>query len=226
MRKYLLCLLAVIAGACATTTYDHPALPGTVGPLPLDPITPAEAARAQEIARSDDRTRQLLGPEARLVYVLSIAPKRTPSDDEPRGRHADLLYIRNDNEFGVRVLVDLVAGRVVDQARVPASSVPLGRSDVAEALRIAVESPELRELLGARASEFHVLSGPLTQEAATSDFVEGLRHTGAGPNDPCSRDRCVYLLFNSGGHLILQDREILVDLNTRRVRVTRAGGNP
>src|SRR5262249_3657430 len=141
-------------------------------------------------------------------------------------RHADLLYIRSDNEFGVRVLVDLVAARVVDHNRVPSSKVPLGRSDVAEALRIATEYSPVRTLLGERASTFRVLTGPIGPETANSNFVEGLRHVGSDPNDPCTRHRCVYLLFNSGGHLILQDQEIVVDLNARQVRVSpaREGG--
>jgi hypothetical protein len=118
------------------------------------------------------------------------------------------------------VLVDLAAARVVDVDRVPSASVPLGRADVELALRIATEDPAVRGLLGERASAFRVLSGPIDEKRANSDYVEGLRHTGAGPEDPCSRHRCVYLLFNSGGRLILQDREIVVDLNARQARVS------
>lgn len=223
MQKYVLCLVALLAvAACAQEQFKP-----TVRPLPLDPITPEEASNAQRIAQSDPRSRDLLGSSPRVVYVLSIAPKLTPNDDEPRGRHADLLYIRGDNEFGVRVLVDLVAARVVDQARIPSTTVPLGRNDVAEALRIATENPEIRKLLGERASAFRVLTGPIGPRTANSDFVEGLRHAGASPEDPCTTHRCVYLLFNSGGHLILQEHEIVVDLNARQVRVSlvREGGH-
>lgn len=222
MRKYVVCFVAFLAVAgCA-----HGQASRT--PLPLDPITPEEARNAQRIAQSDPRVRELLGSEPRVVYVLSIAPKLTPNDNEPRGRHADLLYIRRDNELGVRVLVDLVAARVVNHDRVQSSSVPLGTSDVVEALRIATEDPAVRRLLGERASAFRVLTGPIGPENANSDFVEGLRHVGASPDDPCRTHRCVYLLFNSGGQLIHQDQEIVVDLNARQVRVSpaREGGRP
>jgi hypothetical protein len=218
MRKYALCLVAFLAVAVSAQEPSRPA----AKPLPLDPMTPQEAENAQRIAQSDSKTRELLGSNARIVYVLSIAPKLTPNDNEPHGRHADLLYIRGDNEFGVRVLVDLVAARVVNQERIASSSVPLGRSDVAEALRIATENSEIRSLLGERANGFRVLTGPIGPEAANSDFVEGLRHVGAGPDDPCTTHRCVYLLFNSGGRLILQEQEIVVDLNARQVRVSSA----
>ena len=228
MRGFLVSSLAVgaIAGFLAVAVCAQEQPKPTVTPLPLDPITPEEAGNAQRIAQSDPRIRELLGSDPRVVYVLSIAPKLTPNDNEPRGRHADLLYIRGDNEFGVRVLVDLVAARVVSHDRTPSSTVPLGRSDVAEALRIAAENPAIHKLLGERASAFRVLTGPIGPETANSDFVQGLRHVGASPDDPCTRHRCVYLLFNSGGQLILQEQEIVVDLNARQVRVSpaREGG--
>ena len=155
-----------------------------------------------------------------------IAPKLTPNDNEPHGRHADLLYIRGDNEFGVRVLVDLVAARVVNHDRIPSSTVPLGKSDVVEALRIAAENSEILKLLGERVGEFRVLTGPIGPETANSDFVEGLRHVGTSLDDPCTTHRCVYLLFNSGGQIILHEQEIVVDLTARQVRVSPArGGN-
>lgn len=207
MRTYAVCFVAclgLLAAAVCAQEAQAPNRP-TATPLPLDPITPEEAQNAQRIARSDSRVREMLRPDPRIVYVLSIVPKLTSSDSEPRGRHADLLYIRSDNRFGVRVLVDLIAGRVVNSARVSSASVPLGRSDVAEALRIAVEDPAVRRLLDERASSFRVLAGPIGPALANGDYVEGLRHTGAGPNDPCSTHRCIYLLFNSGGRLILQD---------------------
>ena len=108
----------------------------------------------------------------------------------------------------------------VAEIELPSASVPLGRADVEEALRIASEDPTVRQLLGERASAFRVLTGPIDAGRANSDYVEGLRHTGSGPKDPCSRHRCVYLLFNSGGRLILQDREIVVDLTARQARVS------
>ncbi len=223
MRTYVVCLIAFLSGVGLECSQAKNA----GKPLPLDPLTPEETATAQRIAQSDPRVGELLGAQSRIVYVLSIAPKLTPQDDEPRGRYADLLFIRGDNESGVHVLVDLVAGRVVHNERVAASSVPLGRADVAEALRIATESQEIRGLLGARAGGFRVLTGPIGPKTANSDYVEGLRHTG-GPEDPCARHRCVYLLFNSGGRRILEDREVVVDLNSRQVRsytIEREGGH-
>jgi hypothetical protein len=223
MRKYLLCVVALWAAValvqCAARDATAPR-----APLPLDPITPAESEAAPRIAQSHSGVREAVGEGARLIYVRSIAPKRTANDDEPRGRHADIVLISASNEAGVRVLVDLVAGSVVDFVRLPQAQVPLGPGDIEEALRIALEHDAVRQLLGARASGFRVLTGPIGPHNANTDFVEGLRHVGAAPDDPCFRNRCVYLLFNSGGRLILQDREILVNLNTRQVRVSPARG--
>jgi hypothetical protein len=224
MRKYLSCLAALLVIGCAAN--PQPAMPAARigGPLPLDPITPAEQAQARKLAESDERTRELLDSDPCPVYVISIAPKLTPSDNEPRGRHADLLYVGRGEQYGVRVLVDLEAGRVVSLERVPASSVPIGTCDTQRALEIARGSEELRVLLRADLGEFRVLTGPLTRETAQSSYVQALRSRGAGPDDPCTRNRCVFLVFNSGGRMVLRDNEVLVDLTSRQVRVTRTGG--
>jgi hypothetical protein len=230
--RYLLCLLALVAAACASqsgqygrTTPTPPAPQPSHAPLPLDPLTDAEAARAQEVAVSDAETRQLLGERPVLIYALSIAPKLSP-DGEPRGRHADVLYRRADSTYGVRVLVDLEAGRAVDRVRVDPTSLPIGIADVEEALEIAQSSGELQSLLRSfgAAGAFHVLRGPLTRERANENFVVGLQDVSGNPDDPCRMDRCIVLVFNSGGQEILREQQILVDLNTRRVRVTRTGG--
>ena len=221
MEKYALCLMALLATAAFAQRSTGP----PASPLPLDPLTPREIERATQVAQADPRVREMLGANARLVYVLSIAPKQASKDGEPAGRHAEVLFIRADNEYGVHVLVDLAARRAMEQVRVAPASVPLGRADVEEALRIASESPELRQLVGARAGGFRVLRGPITRELANSDYVQGLRHIG-GEGDPCAQHRCVYLLFNSGGQQILTDQEIVVDLNARQARVSsvREGG--
>jgi hypothetical protein len=210
--------LLLVWCACTVALFAQ-AKPGR--PLALDPITADEAAEAQLIAQNDTETAALLGNGARIVYAISIAPKLTSQSNEPSGRHADLLYIRQDNAFGVRVLVDLEYKRVVARTSVSASSAGLGRADIAEALRIATDSPALRQLLGHRlAGSFRVLSGSITRENVNSNYVEGLRHVGASPDDPCTTHRCVYLIFNSGGQTILQDQEIVVDLNARETRVS------
>lgn len=236
MRRFVLWLIAVTAvvtlarcaaappyesgGAVDSTLADAP-------PLPLDPLRPAEREEAQRIARSDPRVREVVGDGPSLIYVQSIAPKLTPNDDEPRGRHADVLFIDRSKEAGARVLVDLVAGRVLDVDRLPQTRVPLGISDVEEALQIAVASDAVQRLLGARASGFRVLTGPVGEHNANSDFVQGLHHIGATPEDPCYAHRCVYLSFNSGGRMILEEQLVMVDLNTRQVSVSsvRRGGD-
>lgn len=232
MRKCVLWLIvAMVPGAflqCASdygasstqTTTDYARSPAA--PLPLDPLSQAESETALRIARSDPRVREILGGDGRVIYVHSIAPKN--GNDDPRGRHANVLLRRTDTQAGVIVLVDLVAGRVVEAVR--QTRVALGESDIEEAVAIAVEHPALQQLLGVRARGFTVLSGPIGPHNANSNFVEGLQHIAGDPSDPCYTNRCIYLLFNSGGQLILQDQEILVDLTTRQARVTpaRPGG--
>lgn len=237
MREYVFWLFAALAatvflgcagnyGSSPPTSSSDP-YPAPAGPpLPLDPLRPEEAEAAQRIAQAEPRVRELLGENPRLIYVQSIAPKLGPNTDEPRGRHADVLFLSGNQEMGVRVLVDLAGSRVVEHVRLPQNKVPLGIADVQEALRLAVEHDAVRQLLGARASGFRVLTGPITPNNANTDYVSGLRHVAGSAEDPCYRGRCLYLLFSSGGRLLL-DQEILVNLNTREVRVTstREGGN-
>lgn len=221
MRSVMSAIAAVLVALAVAAQQPPP----TAAPLPLDPITPEEERNAVAIAQGNRHVRELLGSSFHLVYALSIAPKLTPNDNEPRGRHADLLYIRSERGgFGVRVLVDLIARNVVSAVRVARPKVPLGTGDVEDALRVALQDPALRELLGAHASSFHVLSGPIGPETVAADFVEGMHHVGVSPTDPCTTNRCVILLFNSGGHLIMQDRQILVDLDAQRVRVNALTG--
>lgn len=189
-------------------------------PLPLDPITAPEVEAAHGIASADPRVRDLVGADYKVIYVHSIAPKLSLNDQDPTGRHADLLLLRRDNTVGARVLVDLVAARVVQYEGVNSASIPLGTSDVVEALAIAAQSPELGSLIGERLQSFRVLDGPITTELAASDYVEGLRHIGAEQEDPCRISRCIYLLFTSGGRSIYREHDIVVDLNSRTVRIT------
>jgi hypothetical protein len=187
-------------------------------PLPLDPLTSEERGRALTIARENGRVRELIGPNEELetIYTEFISVKRDQSG-EPRGRYADVLFYRFDQNIGIRALVDLEVNGVTDIARVPGKSVPLGAADVERAARLAQEDPQVRALFGEQLSSFRVLTGPITRESQEGNFIEGLHTVGVRTDDPCTTDRCVTLLFSAGDRYLFNDRSITVDLTKRRV---------
>jgi hypothetical protein len=108
----------------------------------------------------------------------------------------------------------------VDAVQVPEQSVPINQTDIELAARIALTNTKVRQLLGDRADAFHVLTGTLSADNANSDYIEGLRTVGVAPDDPCTKHRCVILLFSSKSTYLLEDKQIMVDLTTKKATVT------
>ena len=193
-------------------------------PLPLDPLTPEEQTNALRIARESARVRESLGTNESVFEHIAtefISVKRDRTG-EPRGRYADVLFYRFDQNIGIRALVDLEANDVIGIAKVPGKSVPLGRNDVETAARLALADPQVRRLFGETLAGFRVLNGPITRESARGNLIEGLHTVGVRTDDPCTTHRCVSLVFSSGGRYLYNDRDITVDLTARRV--TLRGG--
>jgi len=190
-------------------------------PMPLDPLTPDEVRVAQRVAAEDSRLREWGAGKSRLIYVQFISVKPPSAErqrqSEPSGRFAEVLLHIDPAGGGVRALVDLTAGRVIDAVRLPEQSVPIGQSDVELAAQIALADPAFRRLLGEQATSFHVLTGPVTRESESGNLIEGLHTIGVGPADPCSTHRCVVLLFSSNGRYLFQEQQITVDLSARKL---------
>jgi hypothetical protein len=216
-------LLAVAQAVMFAAT----ALAQPAGPLPLDPLTPAERELATRLAESDPRVKELLGSRSRRVYTEFIAVKRgegpttgvaRPAEAPPAGRFADVLFIRYDTNVGVRVLVDLEAQRVIEVARVSGKSVPINSDEVQEAARLALADARVVRLLGDQANTFRVATGPATVRETAENRIEGLRTLGTVGGDPCSDHRCIVLFFRQANHYIRLN-QVVVDLTTQRVIV-------
>lgn len=162
----------------------------------LDPLTEEEKQLAERLVRADARAAQLLGKSAELVSVEFLAIKG------PIVRHADLLFSVNGGEFGARGIVQLGAKpNVSDVERVDARSLPVTRSEVQQAWRIAQSDPAIADLLRAQTEQ-------LTPEA--------LRMFSNDRNDPCFSGRCLYLIVRAG-EFYVSDASVVVDLATRRI---------
>lgn len=191
--------------------------------LPLDPLTGAERETAVSVAREHSRVRAFVERgRSRLIYSEFISVKDGQSG-EPRGRFADVLFYRYEDDAGLRALVDLEARRVSDVAPVSGRSVPVTAEEVAEAARLALASPVVRRLFGDELQGFEPAARPPTLEELNRPRIGGLRTLGGTPTDPCARHRCVVLFFRTGNRYIHMN-QVVVDLTTNEVLTRGAGG--
>lgn len=179
---------------------------------PLDPLTKEERQRAERAARADARVLELLGSgRQRLISVEFLAvkpedPAQTQQTQDRRieiGRHAVVLLYRYDGDFGVRSVVDLQQGVVLQAARVRGDEVPISEEEIREAARLALQNREVRGILGPAAERY---------------VVEGLREFPSDEADPCAQHRCLALQFRLG-NLNLAATRVVVDLTTQTVSV-------
>jgi hypothetical protein len=188
---------AAQAGGLAAAQQQKPQL--------LDPLTASEKAIAEKLARADDRAKDLLGADARLVSIELLAMKDTGKDEPVR--HADLLFSRPDTNFGARAIVNLTATpSIVEFTRVDRRSVPTTDADIQEAWRIALADTAYRTRLARD-------PGSLRQEA--------LRIYTEDPNDPCFTGRCFYLIAKQGDFYV-STASVTVDLATKRILPERS----
>lgn len=189
---------------------------------PLDPLTAAERRRAEGIAAGSARVRDLAGPgRVRLVYVELASEKPagepTVAGESRAGRFAEVLQYRFDNDSGIRTLVDLQRNEVRDVERVDGSAVPLTRADLDEAVKLALDANEVRELLGREARQY---VAPLPSATKNPPYaIRALLVHSFADNDPCYRHRCVHLFFQRSNAYLIDSA--IVDLTDRRVRIER-----
>lgn len=194
-------------------------------PQSLDPLTPREQDLAAKTALGDPGVRELAkSGSPRVEAVLFLAPnKPEPGRDNPEksqdlGRFAlVLLYVRESNT-GLQVLVDLGRQSVVETKRIDPRGVPLGQEDLEEAWALARQDKEVLQLLGNDLPRFRPLRMGEPQNAV--DFeVQALGYSGPS-GDPCSRDRCLALLFRRGDAYV-EWTDVVVNLTQQKVLVRR-----
>ncbi|HEX8212470.1 MAG TPA: hypothetical protein VF584_20000 [Longimicrobium sp.] len=169
-------------------------LHGQAPTRPFDPLTPAERAAAERIARSDSGVHRLLGGRPADIATIQLFVPKPPDDGRPltahvngMGRSADLVLSTLEGpHVGVWVRVDTRAGRVEDVRQLTADSVggsirvPFAPREVERAGALVRASEEGRRRLGADAA----------------GWVLEYRPVGGGDlGQPCFRNRCVAVLF-------------------------------
>jgi Cu2+-containing amine oxidase len=194
--------------------------------LPLDPLTAEERKLAEQLAREDGRVRELLGAgRSRLISVelLFLKPEHeetaAPTKPVPIDRHAEVLFRRLEDESGVRAVVNLTKRSVAAAARITSAEVPLTPEDIAEAAKFALEDAQLKKELGEDVAGYSAAAtSPGTRNERFA--ITGLRLFSSAEDDPCTKHRCVRLMFRRGQDYLGQP-VVWVDLTERHVYVER-----
>lgn len=95
-----------------------------------------------------------------------------------------------------RARLSLANGRVVEVQPVPAAELPFFDEDVARALALAQRGERTRAVLGESLSRFEPARAG-QEYPPTAYIAEPLPIRSSNPRDPCSRDRCLELVFRT-----------------------------
>jgi hypothetical protein len=189
----------------------------------LDPLTTEEQAMAERIARADGKVKQLLGERGvRLVSAVPVIVKRgdSPEKIDVHQREVEVVLFRPEGEVGARVIINLRQRAAADVQRLEASQIPFTRDDLNDAFQLALRDPAVQQKLGPEAQSFRVQGeGREPAAAPAENEVTGLPMRSLDPKDPCSKHRCLQLLFRRGADYL--SLAVNVDLTAKHVSVER-----
>jgi len=187
----------------------------------LDALNADERAVAERVARADERVKELLGESG--VRVVSVTPvllkNESPEKIDIAARQVEVVLFHPGREVGARVIVNLQQNRVVSANRLASDQVMMTNDDLADAVELALRDPEVIKSLGPEAQSFRIAPVPATA-AAPRNVVEGLPVRSEEASDPCSKHRCLHLLFRRGNDYLVEP-DVVVDLTAKHVMVEK-----
>jgi hypothetical protein len=165
--------------------------------------------------------KELLGESGvRVVSILPVLIKaESPEKFDVKQRQIEVVLFRPQGEVGARVVVDLRQNSVVAISRLTGDQVPYTNDDLADAFQLASRDPEVMKALGPEAPTFQIRPVP-PGRMTPKNVVEGLPVRSSDPNDPCSKHRCLWLMFRRGNDYLSQP-SVTVDLTDKRVYVEK-----
>ncbi|MER5419611.1 hypothetical protein [Streptosporangium roseum] len=178
-------------------------------PVPGDPLTGAEVARAGAIASATSRAHMAAG-RINLLYVERDDGK----DAEERRRAEAYLYDYATDRLIVRT-VDLGQGRVVKEAVTRGVQPPPSRAEEVRAAELLLADPTY----GGGVREAYARAGGGQLRSASDLGLRGLiftpgHETGARR---CAAHRCVRLFVRLPGNTWLDTSRIVVDLSAKKI---------
>ena len=190
----------------------------------LDALNTDERATAERVARADARVKELVGEAG--VRVVSVTPvlikTEAPEKTDIVQRQIEVVLFHPEREVGARVVINLQQNRVVTVSKLASDQVMMTNDDLADAVQLALRDPEVIKSLGAAAQSFHVagVAPAPTTAAAPQNVVEGLPVRSEETSDPCSKHRCLHLLFKRGNDYLVEP-DVTVDLTAKHVMVEK-----
>lgn len=151
LRPFVLALLLLAPALAAAGCLDAGASPESHRPLPLDPLTDEEEARAVDIALADPAVALLLAPERHRVIGAALRTDKDLVLADPPRRLADVHVYRYGSDDVAWPVVDLDRG-VVASWSLARFQPRLTQAEAVEAERALLTDPRVVEALGGDAS--------------------------------------------------------------------------
>ncbi len=176
---------------------------------PLDPLNAAEIDLVRGALLTNTTVRQSLGASPRYA-IVNVERHLEAKGAAPAGRRADVILYNYATSETISAVVSLAGTLRIDALRVTKDlPPPLGAAEAETAKQLALANATVRTRL---------------QAAGLSDsdptlVVTHLFGRAEDPRDPCSRNRCVLLFFNSRTALLFS---AAVDLTENSVRAIDA----
>lgn len=163
----------------------------------------------------DERVVAIVPDADRRVVAVDLIEEKL---DGNRGSQVEQLRaIVGGRRSAAALTVDADSGRVVAVEPFDPIRVPFDEVDLQRATALALQDREVRAFLGRNASRYtpeFSSAGPARPFA-----VQMLPVRGMLPRDPCTKARCVDLLFR-GERGYLVGRRVTVDLTNERVELS------
>lgn len=194
----------------------------------IGPLTAEERTGLESMVLSDKRVRQIFG-ERKPRFIITEAETdkaeaeaflEGTTEKRPSRRVSIALFDPKTNR-AAHVSVLFEERRILEVQEIKAEDVPLSREDAEDAFSLAKANAELRRALGERGEQFRLADA--NGDVREPFVVEALPLRSTNPRDPCSKDRCLDLIFRTEeGYLPLRAH---VDLTKRTVAVETKKGN-
>jgi hypothetical protein len=185
-------------------------------------LSAAQQERLAAVVLANPEIRRLVGPGARVYFSTPEFDKEATeaflngSTDVPPRPLVNVLAVSPRGAARARVALD--NGRAVRVEPVAAVDVPILDEDVARALALAQRSARTGIRMGPMLERFQPARAGV-EYPPTAYIAEPLPLRSSNPRDPCSRDRCLELVFRTPqGYLPLR-----IQVNLTRGRAIPVG---
>ena len=221
VRTALFGLISIVVSQPTFATLPHFLQEATASSR-IGPLTAEERTALEGAVLSDKRVRQIFGEEKPRFIITEAETDKAEAEaflagtteKRPSRRVSVALFDPKTNR-AAHVTVLFEERRILEVQEIKAEDVPLSREDAEDAFSLAKANAELRRALGERMEQFQ-LADP-SKDVRDPYVAEALPLRSTNPRDPCSKDRCLDLIFRTEeGYLPFRAH---VDLTKRTVRL-------